>query len=321
VLAPRSSDPSRVGRSVQQSLLEVLKTRALDKEVECPGATCTYQQGDSVGELLTRLDATLLTAVHGGLSELGIAARGDIQILPAKLNLKTWVNIFDQGFASNAFFLASFPVTALDGKLIHMEAPARLRWEDRELSAGQFLPWINRLDRGQDLDRRVVQLALEMIEKEGRPIGINLSSASVSDPGFLPWLSDHLSSHPRGASLLWMEVPEAMAYRHLKAFKLLCGRAKSHDCKMGIEHVGHQLSDIGQLHDIGLDYLKVDAALIRDIQSNNTNQTLLRTLCTLGHSLGVTMIAEGVQSQEEWSALEGLGFDGATGPAVTRFNS
>jgi EAL domain-containing protein (putative c-di-GMP-specific phosphodiesterase class I) len=71
---------------------------------------------------------------------------------------------------------------------------------------------------------------------------------------------------------------------------------------------------------VGLDYLKVDSSFVRDIDSNAGNQTLLRTLCTVGHSIGVIVIAEGVRSQAEWIQLQELGIDGATGPAIKEFN-
>ena len=126
-----------------------------------------------------------------------------------------------------------------------------------------------------------------------------------------------LSTAGSAAGKLWLEVPESMAFRHFDAFKLLTRHASRYGCQVGIEHGGHQLADIGQLHEIGLDYFKVDAAFIRDIDSNAGNQTLLRTLCTVGHSIGVTVIAEGVRSTGEWQQLRELGFDGATGPAIS----
>ncbi|MBE9539489.1 MAG: EAL domain-containing protein, partial [Proteobacteria bacterium] len=85
----------------------------------------------------------------------------------------------------------------------------------------------------------------------------------------------------------------------------------------GIEHIGHQLADLGQLHDVGVDYFKIDASFVRNIDINTGNQTLLRTLCTVGHSIGVVVIAEGVRTDAEWATLQGLGADGATGPGIT----
>ena len=82
------------------------------------------------------------------------------------------------------------------------------------------------------------------------------------------------------------------------------------------EHVGHQLAKLGALHDVGLDYLKVDGSFVQRIQDNPGNQTLLRTLCTVGHTIGVSVIAEGVQDDQEWHTLKELGIDGATGPGI-----
>ena len=108
-----------------------------------------------------------------------------------------------------------------------------------------------------------------------------------------------------------------MAFRHLENFKHLCKRVTASGCKIGIEHVGHQLSDLGNISDIGVDFLKIDASFVRDIDNNVANQTLLRTLCTVGHSIGVKVYAEGVRTNEEWATLQELGADGATGPGIT----
>jgi EAL domain-containing protein (putative c-di-GMP-specific phosphodiesterase class I) len=153
-----------------------------------------------------------------------------------------------------------------------------------------------------------------------RPRSVNLSVGALVEPSFLLWLSDQRSAGGAAAANLWLEVPESMAFRHMEAFKRLAARAQTYGCKIGIEHVGHQLAEIGQLSDVGLDYLKVDSSFVRDIDSNAGNQTLLRTLCTVGHSIGVIVIAEGVRSQAEWIQLQELGIDGATGPAIKEFN-
>jgi len=89
-------------------------------------------------------------------------------------------------------------------------------------------------------------------------------------------------------------------------------------CRLGIEHFGRQFSEIGRLHGIGLDYLKVDGSFIRAIDTHTGNQTFIKGLCSIAHNIGLTVIAEGVQTVEELAILPELGFDGATGPAVPR---
>lgn len=64
-------------------------------------------------------------------------------------------------------------------------------------------------------------------------------------------------------------------------------------------------------------HLKIDFAFTRDIDQNSAHQTLVKTLCEIGHSIGVTMIAEGVRNDSECNTLRKLGADGVTGPGVS----
>jgi EAL domain-containing protein (putative c-di-GMP-specific phosphodiesterase class I) len=65
-----------------------------------------------------------------------------------------------------------------------------------------------------------------------------------------------------------------------------------------------------------LDYIKIDVSVIRGIDTNEANKTLLRGLCMIAHSIGVIAIAEGVQTSAEEDALKQLGLDGMTGPGI-----
>jgi EAL domain-containing protein (putative c-di-GMP-specific phosphodiesterase class I) len=69
---------------------------------------------------------------------------------------------------------------------------------------------------------------------------------------------------------------------------------------------------------MGLDYVKVDASLVHGIDTNPGNQAFLKGLCAIAGNMGLQTIAEGVQSEAELNTLLGLGFDGVTGPAVSR---
>jgi EAL domain-containing protein (putative c-di-GMP-specific phosphodiesterase class I) len=85
---------------------------------------------------------------------------------------------------------------------------------------------------------------------------------------------------------------------------------------MGLEHFGRQFSEVGRLHDLGLDYLKVDASFVRGLDANSGNQAFLKGLSTIAHGIGLKVIAEGVASEAELLTLRDVGFDGATGPVV-----
>ena len=317
ILAPRAMDPKDAASQVQNGIREVLENHSMSTGVLLPTATTIYKHGDSVGSIMTRIDGALLSNEREGESAISIAYDGDIQMQPVRQQMGQWRGILVESFREHNFTLDYFPVIGLQQELIHLEAPARLNWQGDKLSAGQFLPWVNRLQMSLELDKEVLDLALRAIDASGHPTAVNLSVASVVEPGFLSWIGERLTTKKEAAKNLWLEVPEAMAFRHLANFKLLCTRVKSAGCKIGIEHVGHQLSDLGNISDIGVDYLKIDASFVRDIDNNVANQTLLRTLCTVGHSIGVKVYAEGVRTDEEWATLQELGADGATGPGIS----
>ncbi|AHE97800.1 bifunctional diguanylate cyclase/phosphodiesterase [Thioalkalivibrio paradoxus] len=319
LLAPRAMEPQRVASEAQQALRGVLEQHSMDAGITLPCAATIFTHGATVSSLLTRLDAALQAADRQGGSTIRIAHADDADATPVHEQMERWRDILAQAFAEGSFSLATFPVVDLQGRLIHLEAPVRLRWEGETLAAGHFLPWIHRLEMSSELDRQVVDLALGLIGAQGRPVGINLSVDALLDPNFPSWLGRRCAAAPDAARQLWLELPEAMAFRHLDRFAHLCSEAKAFECRIGIEHFGHQVSEIGRLHDIGLDYLKADASFVRSVEKNPANQTLLRTLCTIGHSIGVIVIAEGVRTDEERQALETLGLDGVTGPGVVDY--
>ena len=111
-------------------------------------------------------------------------------------------------------------------------------------------------------------------------------------------------------------MAESAAYHHMPNFRRLSAVAHRHGMQTGMDRVGRRLADLGQLHDVGIDYVKLDAVFVRDIDSDATNQNLLRTLSTLVHAVGVKVIAEGVESRAQWRALETLGVDAVGGPGV-----
>lgn len=317
LLAPRAGDPAVVAREAQQALREVLTERRMLAEVQLPGAATAFTPGETAGRLLTRLDGALQANEAEGGSGISVAGRDDVQVMEVRDQLAKWRLLFREAFTGHRFSLDRYPVTTLEGKLLHYEAPVRLQWQNRSLTGNQILPWIHRLELASDLDKHVIELALRQIETDGQPVGVNLSSAAVADSSFLLWLNEIFSSHAEAAGKLWMEIQEAAAYRYLDNFEKLCTRARTHDTRIGVEHVGYRVSDLGQLHQVGIDFLKIDAALVRGIDGNEVNQALLRTLCSLGHAMQATMIAEGVQDEATWGVLQDLGVDAATGPWVS----
>ena len=316
VLAPGGLSMEETAKKAQDILREALQSHGLPGDIALPGAFTRIIRGDTVSELLNRLDGALLAVDREGESAISISHKGDIQMKPIREQLDQWRRIILQAQREHRFSLVHTPVVGREGELLHYECSASLQWEDEVLPAEAFMPWVKRLELSAEMDQQLIDLALQRITQTKEPLCISLSIASIVESGFLSWFSERLSTHADAAAFLSIELPENMALRHLANFERLCSRAKDHHCGVGIEHLGHQLAGLGRLQDVDLDYVKVDAAFIRDIDSNVANQALLRTLCEMGHAAGLQVIADGVDSDAEWDTLRELGADGATGPAI-----
>lgn len=316
LLAPSELESAAVGRAAQDAARVALAQHALLDQLQLPCAATPYGSFDAVDELLRRLDGALLAAQQEGLSAVHVTQPGDLPAQPLRAQLAQWRVILHAALAAGDFSLTRFPVIDRRGAILHREALVRLGRDDRALRAGQFLPWVHRLDLAEELDRQVVRLALAELAVQGQPVAINLSAAALAADGFAPWMRDQLAEAGDAARFLWVEFPEAAAFAYLGPFKQFASCLKACGCRVGIEQFGQRLAELGALHDVGLDYLKVDASLVRGVAGNPANETLLRTLSTLGHAVGVQVIATGVTDMEQWEALRALGLDGATGPGI-----
>jgi diguanylate cyclase (GGDEF)-like protein len=277
-----------------------------------------FGAGMVMEDLLARVDSALATAQSQQTNAVCEAAADFQHDLPR--TAEQWSVMIKRALQQGWVRLISFPVLELSGQLSHRECPLRLMFDEKSewLPAGRFLPIAERLKLTPELDLAAVALGLQELKNNPQLPGlaINLSASSVEDAPFQGRLLDLLDAQPEFAQRLWLEVAEAGALKHLARFRDLCQALKARGCRTGLEHFGHQFSQIGLLHDLGLDYLKVDSSFIRGVESNAGNAAFLKGLCSIAHNIGLQVLAEGVATQAELDALAGLGFDGATGPAI-----
>ena len=316
LLVPALASPQETAHQLLQSLVQVAS--AYLPEYPSTWLGCGhFPRGVETAAILAQVDAALAAVEAEGRNGMCLVdmRQGD----EAPRSSEEWSNIIRRALEQRWVRLVSFPVASLDGGLIHRECPLRLMFDPSGewQPAGRFLPVAERLRLTPQLDLAAVALGLDELEaKPALPgLAINLSASSLELTEFRTELRQLLKRRS-GTSRLWLEVAESGVLAHFAAFRELCSELRDVGCKLGVEHFGRQFSEIGRLHDLGLDYLKVDGSFIRGLDQNIGNQTFLKGLSTIAHGIGLQVIAEGVTSAAELQALGLLGFDGATGPAV-----
>jgi diguanylate cyclase (GGDEF)-like protein len=316
LLVPALASPLEAAEQLLQSLIQVAS--AFLPEHPSTWLGCGhFPRGIETATILAQVDAALAAVEAEGRNGVRFVdmRQGD----EAPRSSEEWAGIIRRALEQRWVRLVSFPVASLSGGLIHRECPLRLMFDETGewQPAGRFLPVAERLRLTPQLDLAAVALGLD--ELEAKPtlpgLAINLSASSLELVEFRAELRQMLKRRS-GTSRLWLEVAESGVLSHFGAFREFCIELRDVGCKVGVEHFGRQFSEIGRLHDLGLDYLKVDGSFIRGLDRNVGNQAFLKGLSTIAHGIGLQVIAEGVTSQAELQALGSLGFDGATGPAV-----
>lgn len=317
LLLPGVQDPAPYAEILLHALNDLTAAGLIDGERIGHVASGVYLHGQTIGSLLSRVDTALASAE----GQSGLAwCRAESDCDQHATSNADWKKLLEGAIKTQRLRLIDFPVAGNAGQLLHFECPLRLQTtEDGEwLTAGSFMPMASRLSMTTELDLAAARLALERIAAGAPAVAVNLSGESILDASFRARLFAQIAARKELAPRLWLEVSEIGAFQHFDEFHAFCDALRPLGCRLGIEHFGRQFSEIGRLHGIGLDYLKVDGSFIRAIDTQTGNQAFIKGLCSIAHNIGLTVIAEGVQTAEELAILPELGFDGATGPAVPR---
>ena len=317
LLLPGQNDSQPACQQLLAALQSLVAAQLLPENAIGHLGSSVYQHNEPVPQLLARVDAALAAAeLQGPLAAQHVAEQSHC----SASTQADWRSILTDALKDQRLRLIEFPVADSNGLLLHLECPLRLQAEESGdwINAGSFMPVASRLSMTSELDLAAVKLALDRLASGLPAVAVNLAGASLIVPDFTPRLLSLLQQRRELAGKLWLEVAESGAFQYFDAFLAFSLALRPLGCRLGIEHFGRQFSQIGRLHDIGLDYLKVDGSFIRNIHGDNGNQAFLKGLCNIAHGIGLTVIAEGVNSAEELATLPALGFDGATGPAVSR---
>lgn len=313
LLIPTDTPIDIASVDISQKLNFQLIAGGFDK-IAVPLALCSFNSGDKCNEILHKLDGALAQAELKGNRAVVIVDQHQVDY--AQHNLSQWRDAISHSLNTQDITLAKFPVRNSNQELLHEEAAVRLQLDDELKPAGYFMPWAVRLGLMPDVDIAVLKLALSELKRLPAPLALNVSAAALCNVSFREQAIALLMASPASTAYLWLEFPEVCALRHLEELRAFSARLRSLGCRIGLEHVGLEFTQFGNLQDMGLAYLKIDSAIVRDIQHNTSSQSFVQSLCTLGHSLGIAMIAEGVMNEAERQTLEKIGLDGFTGPHI-----
>ena len=190
------------------------------------------------------------------------------------------------------------------------------------LSASKFLPIAERMGLSQKLDLIALELAIDALDKDPslKGLAVNLSRSTLLDAALMTMIKKTMGSKPL-LSRLWFDIPELVASQHPGVVSELTAYLHPLNVRIGIKHFSDRLDEVSTIKSLGIDYLKVDSALIRAVSGQQAAKEILERLIELSHQVGLMVYAEGIETETEIALLKQLNFDGMTGKGIISFNN
>ena len=196
------------------------------------------------------------------------------------------------------------------GEVIGVEVLLRWQDEDGEIHApGDFVGLAVELGLINEIAFRVltetvrsVPLINEIFGDNAR-ISMNVAAKQASDLGFMTDFIDSISATGLADRFTLELTEDAFIAKGLFQEKII-PYMRTAGIRISIDDFGTGFSSLGAIADIPADELKIDRSFIRGIHNRSRNQVVLRAIEQIGHSLNMTVLAEGVETEEEAAYLE-----------------
>ena len=221
-----------------------------------------------------------------------------------------------QGIEAEEFLLYYQPIICLKtGRLEGFEALVRWSHSKRGfVSPASFIPLAEETGLILPLGQWIFQQACQQAAQWRRQfphyaslsMSINLSSRQFAQPNLVNLLDQALKQAELEAGAIKIEITESMVMGNVEAAIDLMLQLKSLGLKLSIDDFGTGYSSLSYLHRFPLDTLKVDRSFVSRMDESDDDKAIVHTIITLGHQLGMDIVAEGIEKEHQAQLLKEL---------------
>ncbi|KAA0099594.1 GGDEF domain-containing protein [Mycolicibacterium sp. P1-18] len=208
------------------------------------------------------------------------------------------------------FCMVYQPVLRLDdGVIVALEALARWKALDgSDVEPSLFIPSTERAGLGRVLDAMVVNVVCsDVAEYQVRwPVHVNVGASRLGDRDFEEIVVDAVRAHGLTPGQMTLEVTETEAVSNLADGAAAIKRLQAQGVRVALDDFGTGYNSLTYLHELPVDVIKLDRSLTTWLQPDR-EATLYRSLVTMCARLGLDVIAEGVETEEQLRVIRELG--------------
>ncbi|RBP32481.1 diguanylate cyclase (GGDEF)-like protein [Marinobacter pelagius] len=287
------------------------------------GVAIYPQSGQDADTLLRNADVALYRAKEQGRNSYQFYTEGMQEREVTRLELDKDI---DKALANNEFVLHFQPQVDLETGEIH-SVEALIRWQHPRrglLSPVEFIPLAEESGRITDIGRWVVAAACRQLAAwkgtscEDLRIAINLSGRELDDEHLVDDIRETLEAEHVPANHLEVELTEEIFIQNIEHNRNQLGRLHELGVNLAIDDFGVGYSSLGYLRDFPVDLLKIDRSFITSVTERHDDSVITRAVINLAHNLGIRVIAEGVETEEQLDFLRQHGCNLVQGYLISR---
>ena len=234
-------------------------------------------------------------------------------------------NALSRALADREFVLYYQPLLNLStGRCDHAEA--LIRWNDPQkgvIAPGNFIPIAEETGMMLEIGRWTVEAAADQLRawnRMERParISLNASVKQFRDPDFFTHLENTLKSYDVEPWQVELEVTESVAVADIEGATQILSRLQKLGVKTVLDDFGTHYSSLKYLQELPFNTIKIDQSFVKNLPESDHDAAIVRGVIALGHDLGRTLVAEGVETREQLDWLRKAGCDVVQGYLVER---
>lgn len=337
VALPRGAEAARLGGDEFAVLLPVADSTTSATRV-ARGLVAALSSPLDLDGLTLVLEASAGVAVFPdhALDAEGLLRRADVAMYQAKRD-RTGVEVYESKRDSNTpdrLGLLGDLRRALDAHEVQLHYQPKVRFDGQVAGLEALVRWVHP-ERGKvppdefiaiaessglmpHLTEYVLDTALGQVAKwraQGLhvPVAVNVSPRDVHTPGFAGSVAARLARHGVPAGALQLEITEHVLLEDpQRAADTLAGLT-GHGVKMSLDDFGTGYSSLVHLRRLPVSELKIDRSFVARLAVDTEDAEIVRCTVDLAHSLGLLVVAEGVEDDETWERLRDLGCDAVQG--------
>ena len=281
------------------------------------------RDSDNSGTLLQHADAAMYRAKHEGKSAYSHFTPEMSDVSHERLQMESCLR---RALDMNEFELYFQPIVSTDTGRLH-SAEALLRWNSPSLGLvmpDRFIPLAEEtgliIPIGEWILQQACIAASTWKQLLGRPIGVsvNVSPRQFRDPGFTAAVMSALASSGLKSEHLELEITERLLLDNSIQTADILHQLDQQGIRLSVDDFGTGYSALSYLKSYPFDTLKIDRSFVQDSTKDAEDAALIRAIINMAHSLGLKVIAEGVEEEPQTHFLTREGCDYSQGYYYSR---